>query len=283
MLYILLTGHLNLVKEIKLICKNSWPSNFVDKEYLTKTKTKRILLKTLTEYVIVFDFFSFLIDIFFLLDLFLSFSFHCSFFIHILYLIFYISYFISWVFHKIFFCFSIFFKFFSLLIRMIFCIFRSRFYISQFFWKPTMLLHFINLFIWFSILIHIIYTFHDNIFLLDNVLFSNFFSSFLPFFFVPQERDIFRWSVDHQRYDKNGFYHRQNKVNMTISSDSLTDCLPDCLSVCVSVFLPVCLYVCVYVCVCVCVSVCVYVCMYVCLSVCLFSFILNDYRYDLSK
>ena len=52
MLYILLTGHLNLVKEIKLICKNSWPSNSVDKEYLTKTKTKRILLKTLSEYVI---------------------------------------------------------------------------------------------------------------------------------------------------------------------------------------------------------------------------------------
>ena len=48
-LYILLTGQLSLVKEIKLVCRNSWPTSLTDREYLTRTKTKRILLRTLSE------------------------------------------------------------------------------------------------------------------------------------------------------------------------------------------------------------------------------------------
>lgn len=49
MLYILLGGTLDLVKEIFLVCKNSWPKDLNNKGNLVKRKTKRILLKTLTE------------------------------------------------------------------------------------------------------------------------------------------------------------------------------------------------------------------------------------------
>ena len=49
MLYILLGGHLSLVKEIQLICRNAWPTTHTEREELVRTKTKRILLRTLSE------------------------------------------------------------------------------------------------------------------------------------------------------------------------------------------------------------------------------------------